>query len=97
VPAPYLVNTGKGNAGLGVKVFFIWGGCCLSCFAFTYFFIPETRGLSLEQIDVLYINSTPRTSVAYRNKLFAENVRPSHALAATAEKRDHDVASVEKA
>jgi SP family sugar:H+ symporter-like MFS transporter len=94
---PFLVNTGPGNAGLGVKVFFIWGGCCFSCFAFTYFFIPETRGLSLEQIDVLYINSTPRTSVAYRNKLFAENVRPAHALAAAAEKRDHDAASIEKA
>ena len=51
---PYLVKTGPGNAGLGVKVFFIWGSTCLGCLLFTYFFIPETKGLSLEQVDELY-------------------------------------------
>ena len=51
---PYLVKTGPGNAGLGVKVFFIWGSTCLGCLLFTYFFIPETKGLSLEQVDEMY-------------------------------------------
>jgi hypothetical protein len=51
---PYLVKSGPGNAGLGVKVFFIWGSTCLGCLLFTYFFIPETKGLSLEQVDELY-------------------------------------------
>jgi len=51
---PYLVKSGPGNAGLGVKVFFIWGSTCLGCLVFTYFFIPETKGLSLEQVDELY-------------------------------------------
>jgi MFS transporter, SP family, sugar:H+ symporter len=51
---PYLVKTGPGNAGLGVKVFFIWGSTCLGCLLFTYFFVPETKGLSLEQVDELY-------------------------------------------
>jgi hypothetical protein len=51
---PYLVKTGPGDAGLGVKVFFIWGSTCLGCLLFTYFFIPETKGLSLEQVDELY-------------------------------------------
>src|SRR5436190_4678248 len=51
---PYLVNSGPGNAGLGVKVFFIWGSTCLGCLLFTYLFIPETKGLSLEQVDELY-------------------------------------------
>lgn len=51
---PYLVKTGPGNAGLGSKVFFIWGTTCLGCLIFTYFFIPETKGLSLEQVDELY-------------------------------------------
>lgn len=36
---------------LGAKVFFIWGGACFSCIAFAYFFVPETRGLTLEQVD----------------------------------------------
>jgi hypothetical protein len=30
--------------------------------------------LSLEQIDILYQNSTPITSVAYRRQLIAEDV-----------------------
>ena len=38
---PYLVNTESGSAGLGVKVFFIWGSTCAGCFIFTYFCIPE--------------------------------------------------------
>lgn len=71
---PYLVNTGPGNAGLGVKVFFIWGSTCLGCLVFTYFCIPETKGLSLEQIDILYHNSTPITSEKYRKELMLENV-----------------------
>jgi len=69
---PYLVNPGKGNADLGVKVFFIWGSTCVGCLIFTYFCIPETKGLSLEAIDVLYQNTTPRNSVAYRRRLVAE-------------------------
>ncbi|KAI9063951.1 AmMst-1 [Trametes sanguinea] len=68
---PYLVNSGKGNAGLGVKVFFIWGSTCAGCILFTYFCIPETKGLSLEQIDLLYQNSTPLTSTRYRRELIA--------------------------
>jgi hypothetical protein len=37
---------------------FIWGSTCLGCLVFTYFFIPETKGLSLEQIDLLYKESS---------------------------------------
>lgn len=51
---PYLINPGPGNANLGTKVFFIWGGFCLFCVAFVFCCIYETRGLSLEQIDDLY-------------------------------------------
>ena len=70
---PYLVNTGAGNAGLQSKVFFIWGSTCAGAFLFTYFFIPETKGLSLEQIDLLYQNSTPITSTRYRRELIAND------------------------
>ena len=41
---------------------------------FTYFCIPETKGLSLEQIDLLYQNSTPITSARYRRELIANDV-----------------------
>jgi len=66
---PYLVNNGAGNADLQVKVFFIWGSTCFCCIIFTYFCIPETKGLSLEEIDLLYQNTTPINSVAYRRQL----------------------------
>ncbi|KAH8177814.1 sugar transporter domain-containing protein [Sarocladium implicatum] len=51
---PYLVNYGHGYANLQSKIFFIWFGCCFICIAFVYFFIYETKGLSLEQVDQLY-------------------------------------------
>ncbi|KAI0628432.1 MFS monosaccharide transporter [Trametes polyzona] len=60
--APYLVNSGTGDAHLGVKVFFIWGSTCAVCVLFVYFFIPETKGLSLEQVDLLYQHWTPGPS-----------------------------------
>lgn len=56
-----------------MKVFFIWGSTCAGCIVFTYFCIPETKGLSLEQIDLLYQNSTPVTSTRYRRQLIAED------------------------
>lgn len=95
---PYLVNPGAGNANLGVKVFFIWGSTCFCCILFTYFCIPETKGLSLEQIDVLYQNTTPIRSVEYRRRLVAENVHASdpEAIAKVSSRVDHDAHSIEK-
>jgi SP family sugar:H+ symporter-like MFS transporter len=77
---PYLVDqstsgpTGIKAANLGAKVFFIWGSTCVGCWVFTYFCIPETKGLSLEQIDSLYHHTTPRKSVSYRAALLKQNV-----------------------
>jgi sugar porter (SP) family MFS transporter len=76
---PYLVDqttsgvNGVKAANLGVKVFFIWGSTCVGCFIFTYFFIPETKGLSLEQIDLLYRESSIIGSNAYRQQIIDED------------------------
>ncbi|KAI1431176.1 high-affinity glucose transporter RGT2 [Xylaria sp. CBS 124048] len=51
---PYLVDFGPKDANLQSKVFFIWFGACFICIAFVYFFIYETKGLSLEEIDEMY-------------------------------------------
>ena len=75
-----------------MKVFFIWGSTCLGCFIFTYFCIPETKGLSLEQVDLLYQNSTPLTSVSYRRELIAQDI---HVSDLNADTFHHD--NVEKA
>ncbi|ELU43663.1 sugar (and other) transporter domain-containing protein [Rhizoctonia solani AG-1 IA] len=89
---PYLVNDGPGNANLGVKVFFIWGSTCVGCLLFTYFLIPETKGLSLEQIDILYQNTNAIHSVAYRRQLIAEDVHAAdpEAIARVTSKVDQE-------
>ncbi|KAI1765191.1 hexose transporter [Hypoxylon sp. FL1150] len=51
---PYLVNYGDGYANLQSKIFFVWFGACFLCIAFVYFFIYETKGFSLEEVDELY-------------------------------------------
>lgn len=49
-----MVNYGDGYANLQSKIFFIWFAACFVCIAFVWFFIYETKGLSLEEIDELY-------------------------------------------
>jgi len=55
-----MVDPNKGN--LGPKVFFVWGGLCSCCFVYAYFLIPETKGLSLEQVDRMLEETTARNS-----------------------------------
>jgi MFS transporter, SP family, sugar:H+ symporter len=64
VITPYMVGTDKGN--LGPKVFFVWGGLCTCAFVYAYFLIPETKGLSLEQVDRMLEETTPRTSARWK-------------------------------
>jgi sugar porter (SP) family MFS transporter len=64
---PYLVNYGPGFANLQSKIFFIWFGCCFICIAFVYFYIYETKGLTLEEIDLLYTEvKSARKSTKWR-------------------------------
>lgn len=53
---PYMVDPGKGNANLGSKVFFIWGGCNAIGGIFVYTMVFESKGLSLEEVDEMYLN-----------------------------------------
>jgi MFS family permease len=60
VVTPYMVDAGQGN--LKSKVFFVWGSTCCLCLLFAVFFVPETKGLSLEQVDRMMEETTPRSS-----------------------------------
>ena len=64
VITPYMVDEDKGN--LKSKVFFIWGSLCACAFVYTYFLIPETKGLTLEQVDKMMEETTPRTSAKWK-------------------------------
>jgi sugar porter (SP) family MFS transporter len=90
---PYLVDSGPGNLDLGTKVFYIWGSTCFGCIIFAYFCIPETKGLSLEQIDMLYENVAPVNSVAFRKQMI---LAEGNKLSDIKEIRDDDLASQEK-
>ena len=77
-------------------MFYIWGTTCFCCIVFAYFCIPETKGLSLEQIDVLYQNVAPINSVAYRKRLIASADLSESREAAPATGRSDDLHSNEK-
>jgi hypothetical protein len=65
------MNKEYGN--LKTKVFFIWGSTCTACVLFAYFFVPETKGLSLEQVDRMLEETTPRNSTKWvPHSTFAE-------------------------
>jgi sugar porter (SP) family MFS transporter len=62
---PYLVGTGPHSANLGSNIFFMWGGLCCVSWTFTYFLVPEMKGLSLEQVDRMLEETTPRNSAKW--------------------------------
>ncbi|KAJ5166272.1 Major facilitator-type transporter ecdD [Penicillium canariense] len=73
VITPYMTDADQGN--LGAKVFFIWGSLCTCAFVYTYFLIPETKGLTLEQVDKMMEETTPRTSAGWKpHSTFAEEM-----------------------
>ena len=57
---------GKDQGNLGPKVFFVWGALCVGCWIYAYFLIPETKGLSIEQVDRMLEETTPRTSAKWK-------------------------------
>jgi hypothetical protein len=59
-----MVGTDRGN--LGARVFFIWGSLCACCWLYAYLLVPETKGLTLEQVDRMMEETTPRTSAQWK-------------------------------
>jgi len=60
VITPYMVNPEKAN--LGPKVFFVWGSLCTCALVYAYMLVPETKGLSLEQVDRMLEETNARSS-----------------------------------
>ncbi|KAI8942759.1 hypothetical protein NX059_000803 [Plenodomus lindquistii] len=54
---PYLIY--PKYAGLDSKVGFIFGSIAAVCFVFTWLFIPECKGKTLEQVDYMFIKKVP--------------------------------------
>jgi sugar porter (SP) family MFS transporter len=64
VITPYMVGEDKGN--LRSSVFFIWGGLCTCAFVYAYFLVPETKGLTLEQVDKMFEETNARNSAKWK-------------------------------
>lgn len=71
---PYMVDSGPGNANLGVKVFFIWTAFCVLAVVFVWALIYETKGLALEEVDVLYT----KVSKAWQSPRFRKTAGRGH-------------------
>ncbi|KAJ5290968.1 hypothetical protein N7478_000219 [Penicillium angulare] len=54
---PYLFNPDEAN--LGAKVAFVFGGLCVLCMVYLWFFQPETAGRTYGELDEMFINRVP--------------------------------------
>lgn len=52
----------KQYANLSTNIFFMWGSLCIISVLFAFFLVPETKGLSLEQVDRMLEEVSPRKS-----------------------------------
>jgi len=43
----------------------MWGSLCFVSLAFSFFLVPETKGLTLEQVDRMLEETSPRTSAKW--------------------------------
>lgn len=76
------MNFGDGYANLQSKIFFVWFGACFLCIAFVYFYIYETKGWSLEEVDELYSEvSSARKSAGWTPSTTFAQRRGAHSTA----------------
>lgn len=74
VITPHMTDADRGD--MKSSVFFVWGGLCTCALVYTYFLVPETKGLTLEQVDKMLEETTPRTSAKWKpTTTFANEMR----------------------
>lgn len=71
---PYMISPNYGNMGLNIGYFF--AGISTIIWLGSYFFVPETGRLTLEQIDDLYVSGKPprKTSLKENKAIAAASV-----------------------
>ncbi|OAL51157.1 MFS transporter [Pyrenochaeta sp. DS3sAY3a] len=70
---PYFLNSKELN--WGAKVAYIWAASNAITFVYFYFFLPEMRGRSLEEIDELFHNKVPTKEFPKYHCVSAERAR----------------------
>ena len=73
VLTPYMLNPGAWNWGNYAG--FFWAGICFLCIVYTYFRIPEPRGRSFAELDLLFERGVnARKFASTKVDVFGENV-----------------------
>lgn len=68
---PYMLNPTAGN--WKGKTGFFWGGTAFAFFLWTFFRLPETKGKTFEELDILFVRKVKaRDFVKYRVDAYAE-------------------------
>lgn len=62
---------------IGTKITFIWAGFLIGSAVFIYLCVPESKGLSIGEVDALFLSKTP----AWRSKSFIKNQGAQEAMA----------------
>lgn len=62
VLSPYMLNPGAWNWGNYTG--FFWAGICFCCIIYTYFRVPEPRGRSFAELDLLFERGVPARKFA---------------------------------
>jgi hypothetical protein len=71
---PQMTAADAGN--LGAKAAFVFAGCNLVGWVFSYFCLPETKGRSMVEIDKMYTSKIPmRHWSKYRSTVVSETTR----------------------
>lgn len=62
VAIPYMINPAEAN--LQGKLGFFFGGLAGICFVWAYLRVPETKGRTYEELDLLFYNNVPARQFA---------------------------------
>ncbi|KAJ5289250.1 uncharacterized protein N7443_009503 [Penicillium atrosanguineum] len=74
---PYVQDPGYGN--LGARIGFVYGGCSLLALLWAFFFLPELKGRSLEELDEMFALKLPtRKFRGYTSTGIGANVTKVH-------------------
>ncbi|KAF4948834.1 hypothetical protein FSARC_13640 [Fusarium sarcochroum] len=69
---PFMFNPDQGN--LGAKTAFIYGGLCVFCLIYLWFYQPETAGRSYQELDEMFAKGVPaRKFKSYRTEAQMQN------------------------
>ena len=74
VLTPYMLNPGAWDWGNYAG--FFWGGICFLCIVYTFFRVPEPRGRSFAELDLLFERKVnARNFARTRVDVFAETIQ----------------------